>query len=405
MKKAAWVIPSFIEGSGGYRTIFQHINHMSKQYICDVYCFDSGDFKDVKQLRSSATSLYGECYCNFYLGFSIKEELEYDLVIATAWITAEVVRQFRGSAEKLYFVQDYEPFFYPVGNEYLEAANSYNFGLKHITIGRWLSWKLQKEHNALTNYFDFCADKTVYKRLEKIEKQNAVCFIYQPEKPRRSCELGLKALYIVKKMMPDVTIYLYGSDKKGNTPMDCVNKGIISLDQCNRLYNTCKVGLCISATNPSRIPFEMMAAGLPVVDIYRENNLFDYPQDGILLAQSRPEAIAQAIINILNDTQLQYKMSTCGQNFMKSRNMEYGMKQFMDIIDRTESESYSDKHVVQMTYTLSPVIASKDLLHKCDDFSLGKIFENNNLLSKLKHIRWIRNFPGIKKLGSVLKNV
>lgn len=34
MKKAAWVIPSFIEGSGGYRTIFQHINEMAQEYEC-----------------------------------------------------------------------------------------------------------------------------------------------------------------------------------------------------------------------------------------------------------------------------------------------------------------------------------------------------------------------------------
>lgn len=44
MRKAAWVIPSFIEGSGGYRTVFQHVNVMSTEFECDVYVYNSGDY-------------------------------------------------------------------------------------------------------------------------------------------------------------------------------------------------------------------------------------------------------------------------------------------------------------------------------------------------------------------------
>ena len=238
-----------------------------------------------------------------------------------------------------------------------------------------------------------------------MKREKAVCFIYQPEKPRRSSKLGLKALYIVKRMMPDVTIYLYGAPNTGRLPIDCVNKGIITLEECNKLYNTCGVGLCISATNPSRIPFEMMAAGLPVVDIYKENNLFDYPPDSILLAQSRPEAIAQAILNILNDSQLQSKMSESGIRFMESKDIGYGMRQFMASVDSSISEIRKDKHDVQMMYTRDPVLASGDILKKCEDILFENIFKSDKLMSKLKRIGWFRKIPGIKKLGSVLKDV
>ena len=108
----------------------------------------------------------------------------------------------------------------------------------------------------------------------------------------------MEALKLVKKKFPDIIIYLYGSSKKVRTDFEYVNKGIISVEECNQLYNKCRVGLCISATNPSRIPFEMMSTGLPVVDIYGENNLYDYPDDVINLAQSSPDAIAQALIDI-----------------------------------------------------------------------------------------------------------
>ena len=83
--------------------------------------------------------------------------------------------------------------------------------------------------------------------------------------------LGIEALGIVKFLRPDVKIYLYGSNIKGNVWFEHENLGIIPLEKCNALYNKCEVGLCISSSNPSRIPFEMMAAGLPVVDLIHGN--------------------------------------------------------------------------------------------------------------------------------------
>ena len=56
----------------------------------------------------------------------------------------------------------------------------------------------------------------------------------------------------------------------------------------------------MSASNPSRIPFEMMAAGLPVVELYKENNIYDMPDEGVLLARPTPEAIASAIIHLVD---------------------------------------------------------------------------------------------------------
>ena len=81
---------------------------------------------------------------------------------------------------------------------------------------------------------------------------------------------------------------------------ECQNLNIIPIEKCNELYNRCKVGVCMSASNPSRIPFEMMAAGLPVVEMYKENNIYDMPDGGVLLARTTPEAIASAIIYLVD---------------------------------------------------------------------------------------------------------
>ena len=262
--RAAWVLPSLIEGSGGHRTILQNVQYLiRKGYECDVYVEDKGEVKNSEELRRQAETLFGKHDCRFILGYDIQGE--YDIIFATAWFTAKVVRDCNSSAVKAYFIQDFEALFNPMGDGYILACNSYGYGLKPVTIGRWLSHKMQTEYRTPSRYFDFCADRRIYRPLPEAKKEHAICFVYQPDKPRRCSVLGIEALGIVKFLRPDVKIYLYGSNIKGNVWFEHENLGIIPLEKCNALYNKCEVGLCISSSNPSRIPFEMMAAGLPVI--------------------------------------------------------------------------------------------------------------------------------------------
>lgn len=330
--KAAWLLPAFLEGSGGHRTILQNVAYLAEHgYVCDVYIEDNGQVKDAEQLKMLADKYFGRCHCRYVLGYHLHGN--YDLVFATVWYTAKIVRSFAGNAKKIYFIQDYEPFFYPVGENYLEACDSYCQGLYPVTIGRWLSKKMQQDYHIPSQYFDFCADTAAYRRI-KIKQKKAVCFIYQPEKKRRCANLGIAALGIVKYIDPDINIYLYGSNARDDVWFEHKNLKLLNVGECNKLYNQCTVGLCISASNPSRVPFEMMAAGLPVVDVFMENNLYDMPPQGISLAHFTPEAIAQALLEILHNPDKREKMSKAGQEYMKEKTIEYGCKQFLSAVER-----------------------------------------------------------------------
>ena len=63
-----------------------------------------------------------------------------DAVFATGWETAYPVFNDAGDARKCYFVQDFEPLFYPVGSEYVLAENTYRFNFFGITAGKWQFW-------------------------------------------------------------------------------------------------------------------------------------------------------------------------------------------------------------------------------------------------------------------------
>ena len=363
-KRIAWVMPHPGKGSGGHRTIIQNVNALIRNgYECDIYVEEDYVSTD-RIVTEKINNWYEECGANVYVG--IKFRTEYDLVFNTGWQTIEFVKSLE-CPKKAYFIQDFEPWFFPMGVSYILTENSYRLGYLPVTIGKWLSHKMINEYGNNSRYFDFCADLNIYKPLEDIEKENAICYIYQPEKDRRCDIIALRALKLVKLLRPDVKIYLYGSNTKNPVDFEAERLGIIPIKKCNELYNKCTVGLCMSASNPSRIPFEMMAAGLPVVELYKENNLFDFPDNAVSLAEPSPEGIATALIRLLDDKEECKKMSKNGISYMKNYPLEKGFEQFISAVDDMFNTKYDKKVDIKQIYNKKPITPSKEVLDVAKD--------------------------------------
>jgi WsaF, C-terminal domain/WsaF, N-terminal domain len=331
--RIAWLVPYPTKGSGGHRTIFSHIrNLVERGHECHVYIGQENQSNmEEDALREVVEDWFGACPAQIHSGYHVAEYM--DLAVATAWWTAEIVAKEVRAKQKIYFVQDFEPWFNPMGDCYIQAENSYRHGLIPITIGRWLSHLLHDHYGSKASFFEFTADSTVYFPLDSVVQEQAVCFVYQPEKPRRCPLIGKETLSIVKHHCPDVTIYTYGSGAVPDFYFEHSHLGILSLEECNLLYNRCAVGLCLGSSNPSRVPFEMMAAGLPVVDFHGDNTIYDMPEHGVLLAERNPSSLAGAVIKILQSPQLQKEMGQYGLGFMQKRHADLELEQFAGKIE------------------------------------------------------------------------
>lgn len=357
--RIAWLVPWFSEGSGGHRTIFQNVNRLVDYgYKCDIYV-ESLTNEPATAIYDRLVAGYGKFKGDVFSGFDMVRD--YDMVIATGWNTAEPVSK-TSAKHKAYFIQDFEPWFFSMGGEYLTAENSYSLGLKGVTIGKWLSNKMRTEYNMPTGCFDFCADLDIYHPIDT-KKENALCLIFQPGKPRRADTIALRAMQIVQKLRPDTKIYLYGSAQRDIKGLKVEHMGTVTPKKCNELYNKCSVGVCMSASNPSRIPFEMMAAGLPVVELYKENNLYDLPDEACMLAEPNPAAIATAIIKLLDDKTLREKMGKAGQKFMADRPLEKGYQQFLKFVDDEFANKKQEVASIPKSYKSTPIAASKEALN------------------------------------------
>ena len=264
-----WVVPPAGPGAGGMTTIFRIIRYLEKRgYHNRVYLYDVE-----KRDRHYNEWLIRDCYgFDGFVATLDQPMLDAHAVVATYWATAYPVFNSRCAGKRFYFVQDYEPYFFPVGALSFLAENTYRMGFHAITAGRWLAQKLSAEFGMPADYFDFGCDVSRYKRLPG-GKRSGIVFYARPEAPRRGFELGVMALELFAARHPEIKIHLYGN-RMGKLPYRAIDHGHITADQLNEIYNHCYAGLSLSLTNVSLVPHEMLGAGcIPVVNDAAHNRI------------------------------------------------------------------------------------------------------------------------------------
>jgi glycosyltransferase involved in cell wall biosynthesis len=227
-----------------------------------------------------------------------------DAIMATGWETAYPSFRDSSPARRLYFVQDYEPFFYPVGTDSVLAENTYRFGFSGLTAGGWLAHKLSSDFGMTTASYDFGADREHY-HVTNNGRRKEVFFYVRPGTERRGFELGVMALDLFARERPDYTINLAGWNVSRYTiPFAHKNLKSMPIDQLNEVYNRCAAGLVLSMTNMSLLPLELLASGvIPVVND-GDNNVMVSNNPYIEYTPASPRALADRLIAIVDRADL-----------------------------------------------------------------------------------------------------
>jgi hypothetical protein len=214
--------------------------------------------------------------------------------VATSWQSAHVLAtRPEAPGRRLYFVQDYEPWFHPHGDAYALAEQTYDLGFHGITAGPWLCRYLADRHGMQSGWFPFGADTDVY-RARPGAVRDGVVFYAKPDVPRRAFQLGALALSEFSRRRPDVPINLFGA-RTPALPFKATHHGPLTPTAIDALYNTCRVGLSLSLTNVSLIPWELLASGvLPVVND-AEHNRVVLDNDHVVWSACHARALADSL--------------------------------------------------------------------------------------------------------------
>lgn len=299
-----WIIPEMGVGSGGHINIFRFVLNLQNMGLKNrIYVHRGNNLLTDEKLKIFLKENYEiNDDCGIEIHCDVKGIEFAHATIATSWQTAYFVKKFNNTISKFYFVQDFEPYFYAKGSEYIFAENTYKFGFKGITAGDWLKNKLHNEYGMITESFGFSYDNEIYFPHEKRDDKNRLFMYARPVTARRSFELGLLALCELHKRIPDLEVVFAGWDISNyQIPFVHLNAGSVKLSELSDLYAQCDMCLVFSNTNLSLLPLEVMASNSVVVCNDGEHCKWLTNEDNSILVEEDPIKIADKLEYFINN--------------------------------------------------------------------------------------------------------
>jgi len=322
----AWVVPPWSVGSGGHTTIFRLVRQMElRGHTCSIHLFDTEgqEGRSGGDLRAEIREHFVEIEAPVFRDLSRFSGA--DVAIATEWRTAFPVRDLPGCREKVYLVQDDEPQFYATSAQSIWAEESYRMGYRCIAYTPWMADILRDRWGLESHYFECGTDTDVYEFAGEQGRERGMVAIYaRRETERRAVELALAGIGTAFERRPNLRVVAYGSYLGVAAPFPLEDRGVQPPRALARLYREASVGLVFSLTTHSLVAHEMMASGLPVVELEGENVASALGESGDLveLAERTPDSIADAIERLLDDREHAAAMAQRARRFVEERTWE-----------------------------------------------------------------------------------
>lgn len=323
--RIALVIPSFQFGSGGHDVLFQVLTRLEQRgHVCTVWLEDPfGDHdQPVEEVREQVRADYANVTAPFFRGFDAWTGA--DIALATGWQTTFPVMRLDRCLARAYLVNDHEPEFFPTSIESRLAAATYRLGLPCLVGGSpWMARVLAERYDVQVHEVFPYGIGDAYHPRRVDRREDTIVFYGRGVTPRRAVALGMMALEHVARRRPDLRVVIFGDAAPPEASFPFEHLGLASPAQLAWLYSEATVGVAFSMTNSSLVPQDMMACGLPVVDLVgfgTESAYGDPPP--VELALFDDVAVAAAIERLLDDPALRAERSRLGLAHASTRSWD-----------------------------------------------------------------------------------
>lgn len=325
----ATVIPPFMRGSGGHSTLFTLLGQLEALgHSCSIWMYDPHhrEYAGAAVLRRRIVEQFVPLRAPVHRGFD--DWAGADVALATGWDTAYATLLLPDCRARAYLIQDHEPEFFPTSAESLWAERTYELGLHGIAASRWLRDLLARRYGQSGSWFRLGVDHGIYRPRQVTRRRDTVVYYSREYTPRRAVQLGALALEELHRRRPDTRVVVFGQAEELDLPFDYDLLGIVSPEVLAWTYSQATVGLCLSLTNYSLIPQEMLACGLPCVDLAGGSTEAEMGRDaGIEVAPADPVALADAMGRLLADRELWQQRSEAGLGYVEMASWEVAGKQ------------------------------------------------------------------------------
>lgn len=310
-----WFVPGFGYGSGGHANILTMVSELEQLGIAStVVISDPIEPERLIQMRDLMAANYVPVLASVVRRQDVATRAG-DVLLATDWRSVRAVLEDRGERRAHYFVQDHEVEFAATGAMSALAADTYRAGLSVVTLSGGLAELLVDRYGIEAASIPLVVDLAAYGlnsslpsavvariRAANPEGLPVVAVYGRQSTARRGVELALAGLELAAQHGARFVCVLFGEDvtlDEVTFPWLCV--GVQPPRELAALYRHANVGVVLSLTNPSLVPQEMLACGLPVVeaDTLATRNTFGM-LDGCHLTAPHPERLATTIRGLLD---------------------------------------------------------------------------------------------------------
>lgn len=318
LQRMLWVVPEFeVPFYGGIYTILRAADHLRRVHgVANAFAImtqDSGAVMSARIARAfpdladaSEVAAIGDTGIPPELG-------RFDGAACSLWTTAYPLLRRRNIRRKFYFLQDWEPLFYPAGTISSAVETTYRFGFHAICNTSTLA-ESYRTFGGTADFFVPAVDDSVFntrgRQSRRAEDPFVLVCYARPGTPRNSFESLLEALRLIKDRHGDkVEIVTAGSWwDVGQFGLDGVvrNLGLLPYAETGDLYRIADAGLVAMATkHPSYLPFELMACGAAVVTNRNPHTAWLFKDgDNCLLCELSRSDIVRVVDRLINEPAL-----------------------------------------------------------------------------------------------------
>ena len=336
---------------GGLTSVLRIAKRLSERGI-NVYFTCPIDDRCAKMVSNAKINL--PTYEANYILWNDALKMKFDFVITVQDTIMYYSRNLIGY--QIYFVQDYEPFFNPIGDKYYLSKKAYELGEDIISLGDWNVRNIKRNSNV--NYigniysidFPFEASEyplTIRDYSNITLKKELTIAVYIKREPKRLPGIVMNLVNGLKEELEKkgitLNIYYFGLHKI-EKPKYGINLGRITKKEIKALYEKSDFGMVASMTNISLVPYEMIACGLPVIE-FMDGSYLDFLGDdtAILLESFSHQELTDKIISYIGRPELLNEMCIRARNKLINLSWDTSGKQFFDILESIAQSALKDK--------------------------------------------------------------
>ena len=334
------IIPGMVKYSGGHTSILRLGTQLANEYEVIYASYITEDIVDMKE----AAVFNLENYKGEILNLTDIITTENDILIATFWESVYFIKNLKGY--KMYFVQDYEPYFYEYGEDYILAENTYKLGLHVVSLGKWNVEKIKKMtdyKNTILDYIDFPYEKKEYVKISrnyntyKEIKKIKLCVYVKAALKRAPYLIDTMLSHLKLKLKNEKGINLeitYFGNESYLKLENGQSLGKLDKKSLMELYHNSDFGMCASLTNISLVPYEMLATGLPLIE-FEEGSFKDFfPEETAIITDFNYETLYRKLLMVLSDPEILDQKNNIAFKIMKDLSWDNSGKQFINIIKK-----------------------------------------------------------------------